>query len=162
MSNIVLEQVKQGHKYQASSKPFISIKGGTPTIHINRTLSVEIGAVEGMNLGFYNSKNKFMWGIYVTSNVINSVPIRNGSRPNTLRVNSKKTALSLQESFKVKDKQTVRLFVGTKSPIRVINNGEEHLVYMIYDIPALRDDLSNEEQELYSREYLESYTSFKP
>jgi anaerobic selenocysteine-containing dehydrogenase len=160
---LVLQTVTPG--YSQNNRPFISICGGKPTVFFNRPLAKELGIVEGMNVAFYSDNSsedkKYIWALFITKNTTISLEVRNGSRPNTLRVSSKKWVEQLSKTFRVTEGKTVRLYVNTKNPIEINDRGEQVKIYIIFDIPPLRQDLSGEELVKYNEEYLEQQVKLK-
>ncbi len=158
-----LEPVIPG--YSQNNRPFISICGGKPTVFINRPLAKELGIVEGMNVAFYSDNSsedkKYIWALFVTKNTTISLEVRNGSRPNTLRVSSKKWVEQMSKTFRISKGKTVRLYVDVKNPVEINERGETVRIYVIFDIPPLRQDLNKEELEAYNEEYIQQQIKLK-
>lgn len=141
-----------------SKTAFISTTGNKSGIYFSKYLSRAIGMVDGQNIAFYAKEGveelKYVWGFYLTDNTLHTEPIRRNRASDMFRVNAKRVSGLIQSIFKIGNQKTVRLYVDIKSPIVYKHNGEDVKVYMIYDIPPMRDDMEDEERNEYNLDYI--------
>lgn len=152
-------------EYFARQHPHISVYPSKFRFNISVSL-IEILKVahnDWINI-VQSSVNRFVYFIYKTENKEIGKKVYIYQRPKCRLVSNMETTRSFAEVFRMNVEgkyKSIRLYIDYKRPLISNILGEEVTAYAIYDIPARRLDMSEEERIEYENDMKEAFEDMK-